>query len=158
MGADYAHVDDRQTEGRCWSHHTAPAEIGVRSAEATGKRVVFVDLDSQGTLRGWWEPPHRGRRRRSEPRAGNALSGESSRKLWMIWRPPGSILCVIDTPPSVHPFLGATIKHADLILLPTRPTTDDLDALPAVLDLIEDSGRPFAFVVTRAPAGPVAAL
>ena len=45
-------------------------------------------------------------------------------------------LCLVDTPPSVHPFLGAVMRLADLILLPTRPTTDDLDALPAILDLV----------------------
>ena len=43
------------------------------------------------------------------------------------------------------------MRLGDLILLPTRPTTDDLDALPAVLDLVEEAGRPFAFVITQAP-------
>ena len=32
---------------------TLARELGVAAAEA-GKRVVFVDLDPQGTLRGWW--------------------------------------------------------------------------------------------------------
>ncbi len=45
------------------------------------------------------------------------------------------------------------MRLADLILLPTRPTTDDLDALPAILDMVEDAGRSFAFVVTQAPPG-----
>jgi chromosome partitioning protein len=62
-------------------------------------------------------------------------------------------LCIVDTPPSVHAFLGEVMRLADLILLPTRPTTDDLDALAAVLDLVEESGVPFAFVVTQAPPG-----
>ena len=62
-------------------------------------------------------------------------------------------LCIVDTPPSIHPFLGAVMRLADFILLPTRPTTDDLDALPAILDLVEEAGRPFAFVVTQAPPG-----
>ena len=28
-------------------------EVGVAAA-SSGKRVVFIDLDPQGTLRGWW--------------------------------------------------------------------------------------------------------
>ncbi len=32
---------------------TLARELGVAAA-AAGKRVVFVDLDPQGTLRGWW--------------------------------------------------------------------------------------------------------
>ncbi len=32
---------------------TLAREIGVAAA-AAGKKVVFVDLDPQGTLRGWW--------------------------------------------------------------------------------------------------------
>jgi chromosome partitioning protein len=130
---------------------TLAREIGVAAA-ATGKRVVFVDLDPQGTLRGWWN-------RRTESVKGNpnpGLATPSPNNLAQALREldaGGIDLCVIDTPPSVHPFLAATMKLVDLILLPTRPTTDDLDALPAVLDLVEDAGRPFAFVVTQAPPG-----
>ena len=36
------------------------------------------------------------------------------------------------------------MRLADLVLLPTRPTTDDLDALPAILDPVEEAGRPLA--------------
>jgi chromosome partitioning protein len=130
---------------------TLAREIGVAAA-ATGKRVVFVDLDPQGTLRGWWNRRTEGVE--GDPNPGLATPSPANLpKALDDLDAAGIDLCVIDTPPSVHPFLGATMKHADLILLPTRPTTDDLDALPAVLDLVEDSGRPFAFVVTQAPPG-----
>ena len=68
-------------------------------------------------------------------------------------RAAGVDLCVIDTPPSAHAFLGTVMRLADLVLLPTRPTTDDLEALPAVLDLVEETGRPFVLVVSQAPPG-----
>lgn len=130
---------------------TLAREVGVAAA-AAGKRVVFVDLDPQGTLRGWWN-------RRTESAEGDPNPGLATPVPKDL---PGALeqlrvarvdLCVVDTPPSVHPFLGSVMRLADLILLPTRPTTDDLDALPAVLDLVEESGRPFAFVVTQAPPG-----
>jgi chromosome partitioning protein len=130
---------------------TVAREIGVAAA-ASGKRVIFIDLDPQGTLRGWWNRRTEGIQ--GEPNPGLATPSPAQLpKALSELDAAGIDLCIIDTPPSVHPFLGATMKLADLILLPTRPTTDDLDALPPVLDLVEDSGRPFAFVVTQSPAG-----
>lgn len=130
---------------------TLARELGVAAA-AAGKRVVFVDLDPQGTLRSWWNRRTEGMERDPNP----ALAAP----------PPATIavaldqlqaskmdLCIIDTPPSVHAFLGSVMRLVDLVLLPTRPTTDDIVALPAVLDLVEEAGKPFAFVVTQAPPG-----
>jgi chromosome partitioning protein len=130
---------------------TLARELGVATA-AAGQRVVFLDLDPQGTLRGWWN-------RRTEGLEGDPNPG-------LAFPPPEALasaldelrvarvdLCIVDTPPSVHAFLGEVMRLADLILLPTRPTTDDLDALAAVLDLVEEAGVPFAFVVTQAPPG-----
>ncbi len=130
---------------------TLARELGVAAA-AAGKRVVFVDLDPQGTLRGWWN-------RRTEGHDGDpnpALAAPAPSQMAAAideLRSAGTDICIIDTPPSVHPFLAGVMQFADLILLPTRPTTDDLDALPAILDMAEDAGRPFAFVVTQAPPG-----
>jgi chromosome partitioning protein len=130
---------------------TLARELGVAAA-ISGQRVVFFDLDPQGTLRGWWNRRTEGQG--GEPNPGLATPeptalGEALDQL----RNAGANLCVVDTPPSVHQFLARVMRLADLILLPTRPTTDDLDALPGILDLVEEAGRPFAFVVTQAPAG-----
>ncbi|MCB8878396.1 ParA family protein [Acidisoma silvae] len=130
---------------------TLTRELGVAAA-AAGKRVVFVDLDPQGTLRGWWNRRTEGQSDDPNP----ALAAPSPSQMEDAIRQlkaAGTDLCIIDTPPSVHPFLAGVMKLADLILLPTRPTTDDLDALPAILDLAEEAGRAFAFVVTQAPPG-----
>lgn len=130
---------------------TVARELGVAASRA-GQRVVFLDLDPQGTLRGWWN--RRTETTEGEPNPGLATPtpAKLADALKELAR-AGADLCVVDTPPSVHPFLGQVMKLADLILLPTRPTTDDLDALPAILDLVEEASRPFAFVVTQAPAG-----
>ena len=135
---------------------TLAREIGVVAA-ASGKRVVFVDLDPQGTLRGWWNRRTEGVKGDPNPGLATASPGNLPQALREL-DAAGIDLCILDTPPSVHPFLAATMKLADLILLPTRPTTDDLDALPAVLDLVEDSGRPLRVRRHTSPAGPVPAL
>lgn len=45
---------------------TLARELGVAAAVA-GKRVVFVDLDPQGTLRGWWNRRTEGSGREPNP-------------------------------------------------------------------------------------------
>ena len=130
---------------------TLARELGVVAA-AAGKRVVFVDLDPQGTLRGWWNRRTEGAE--GDPNPGLATPGPQDMAGTLAQlRAAGVDLCIVDTPPSVHPFLASVMQLADLVLLPTRPTTDDLDALPAILDLVEESGRSFAFVVTQVPPG-----
>jgi chromosome partitioning protein len=108
--------------------------------------------DPQGTLRGWWNRRTEGQQSDPNPALAAPSPSQLAAALDQL-RDTGVDLCIIDTPPSVHPFLASVMKLADLILLPTRPTTDDLDALPAILDMAEDAGRPFAFVVTQAPPG-----
>jgi chromosome partitioning protein len=130
---------------------TLARELGVAAA-AAGKRVVFVDLDPQGTLRGWWNRRTEGAEGEPNPALATPAPTQMTEALDQL-RAAKVDLCIIDTPPSVHAFLGSVMRLVDLILLPTRPTTDDLEALPAVLELVEESGRPFVFVVTQAPPG-----
>ena len=121
-------------------------------AAASGQRVVFLDLDPQGTLRGWWN-------RRTEGQAGNPNPGLATpdphrlRTSLDELRAARIDLVIVDVPPSLHSFFSDVMRNADLILPPTRPTTDDLDALAGVLDVVEEAGRPFTFVVTQAPPG-----
>jgi chromosome partitioning protein len=130
---------------------TLVRELGVAAA-AAGKRVVFVDLDSQGTLRGWWNRRTEGAQGDPNPALATPPPAQMADAIEQL-RVAGGDLCVIDTPPSVHAFLGSVMRLADLVLLPTRPTTDDLEALPSILDLVEEAGRPFVFVPTQVPAG-----
>jgi chromosome partitioning protein len=130
---------------------TLARELGVAAA-AAGKRVVFIDLDPQGTLRGWWNRRTEEAEGDPNPALATPAPARMAEALGQL-REAGVDLCIIDTPPSVHAFLGSVMRLVDLILLPTRPTTDDLEALPAVLDLVEEAARPFVFVVTQAPPG-----
>jgi chromosome partitioning protein len=130
---------------------TLARELGVAAASAR-QRVVFVDLDPQGTLRGWWNRRTEGIDGEPNPGLATPAPAQLESALSQL-RDAGIDLCIIDTPPSIHAFLGSVMKLADLILLPTRPTTDDLDALAPLLELVEDSGRPYVFVPTQVPAG-----
>lgn len=130
---------------------TVSRELGVAAA-AAGQRVVFLDLDPQGTLRGWWNRRTEGQA--EDPNPGLATPDPTRIKAALDELRAGGIdLVVVDVPPSLHAFFADVMRAADLILLPTRPTTDDLDALAGVLDVVEETGRPFSFVVTQAPPG-----
>jgi chromosome partitioning protein len=131
---------------------TLARELGVLAA-SEGQRVVFIDLDPQASLSKWWnrrtadaiEPPN------------PALATPTPDQLFMVLDrlrdSEAADLVIIDVPPSVHSFLLGVMRAADFILVPSRPTSDDFDALPAVVEMIEQSGKRYAFAVTQAPTG-----
>jgi chromosome partitioning protein len=57
---------------------------------------------------------------------------------------------LIDTPPSAHAFVADVIARADLVVVPVRPTPDDLDAVGPTLDMVEAAGKNFVFIVSQA--------
>jgi chromosome partitioning protein len=64
----------------------------------------------------------------------------------------GFAWCVVDTPPADSEQNAKVIAQADLVLIPTRPSPHDLDALGATLALCHASQRRFVFVVNAAKA------
>jgi len=114
--------------------------------------VALVDLDSQGGLTRWWS-----RRTRKAPESGRAdmdlleISADvmpaAAAKLRARYG-----LVIVDSPPSVHETVRAVAAAADLALVPSRPTVDDLDAVGPIVRLLRgvcDVG----FVLTQVPGG-----
>ncbi|MBV9826046.1 MAG: AAA family ATPase [Alphaproteobacteria bacterium] len=60
-------------------------------------------------------------------------------------------LLILDTPPHADTTATAAAQAADLLLIPTRPSGPDLDALPASIHLARTSGKPFFVVLNAAP-------
>jgi chromosome partitioning protein len=119
-------------------------------AVAAGDGAALVDTDPQGSLTDWWN------RRQAEVPALARLDGDMSAGLAALAE-GGVELVLVDTPPSVHPWLSDLLRLADLVLIPVRPSPDDLAAVSATLDLVEAAGRPFAFVVSQAKPGTILA-
>jgi chromosome partitioning protein len=112
-------------------------------AVAFGPRTALIDTDPQGTLTSWWD-----RRKADTPilvRDENGMQATLD-----VLRESGVQVVIIDTPPSAHAFVGDVIALADLVLVPVRPTPDDLDAVGPTLDMIENAGRNFCFVLSQA--------
>ena len=62
----------------------------------------------------------------------------------------GFAYCFIDTPPALTEQNRKILKLADLVLIPVRPSPNDLWSLGATLDLVKQAGIPFVFVLTQA--------
>jgi chromosome partitioning protein len=113
-------------------------------AEVRHAPVVMLDTDPQGSLTTWYN------RRAAETPQLAQLGTQSIDEVLGRLRAAGAALAIVDTPPSVHLFVRELIAAADLVLVPVRPSPDDLGAIGPTLELIEAAGRPFAFVITQA--------
>ncbi len=115
------------------------------SAENVGAGpVAIIDTDPQGGLSGWWNARSAATPVFIEPtKAGlNATLAQL--------RSQGFKLVLIDSPPQATRAIEATIKLADLVIIPVTPSPHDLRAVGATVDLVTASGRPMIFVVNRA--------
>ena len=59
-------------------------------------------------------------------------------------------LVFIDTPPAVADTIKAVVGHADLVVIPTRPSPHDLRAAGATVDLVENLDKSLVFVLNGA--------
>jgi chromosome partitioning protein len=131
---------------------TLAREIGTLAA-AGGARVVFVDLDPQASLSKWWNRRTAGATEPPNPALAATRPDQLLGVLNHLRASDSADLVVVDVPPAVHGFLLGLMQGADVILIPVRPTTDDFDALPEIVEMVERAGRRYAFVLTQAPTG-----
>jgi chromosome partitioning protein len=112
-------------------------------AVALGEGTVIIDTDPQGSLTSW-----RNRREAETPYL-IGIDGTLGRTLDRL-REAGVETVLIDTPPSAHAIVADVIRAADLVLVPVRPSPDDIDAVGATLEIVEGAGTPFIFVISAA--------
>lgn len=132
--------------------------------------ACIVDADPMHGLLKWWV-----RRQSDEPRLLHAMSSDTDLTLANVGKLAGALplpldklpvavaaaaregykVCFIDTAPSSGEDVQACIALADLVLMPVRPTQDDLDAVAETLKLVKDAGKPAAFLLNAATKGAV---
>lgn len=116
---------------------TLARELAV-AAVLAGRRVALADLDPQGTTRGWYD-----RRQDQEPAV---VAFDPVRP--DLERLAGAFdLLLVDTPPGAHAWLASLVELADAVLVPVRPTPDDLLGAAPIAAALE--GCPWAFVLTQ---------
>ena len=117
--------------------------LGVQAARASDT-VYLIDTDTQGTLTQWHEA-----REAEEPRRVE-LPIEGLREGLALLSAQGADYVLIDTPPQASDKLHEVFNLADLVLVPIKPTSDDLKAAAVTVAKLKDLGVPFLFVVTQA--------
>ncbi len=118
---------------------TLARELAV--AASSTMRVALADLDPQGTTSGWYQ------RRSAESPALVTLDPTKSVQHLVD---AGVDLLVVNTPPGQPPYLGKLLAGADVVLVPVRPTPDDLlAAAPIAASLAGHLA--WAFVLSQVP-------
>ena len=125
---------------------TLAASLSVAAERANNGPVVIIDTDPQNTLATWWNA-----RDEETPQLASLTLRELPRKIADLTA-AGFVYCFIDTPPALTEQSRQVLKLADLVLIPTRPSPNDLWSLGATLDLVKQADAPFVFVLTQAKA------
>ena len=115
-----------------------------------GLKVALLDTDPQQTLTRWGTE-RAGAGPRALPLHLDAPAG---------WRLPAALdklrggqdVVLLDTPPHADTDARIAIRNANLVLVPLQPSSADLWAMDATLDLARGEKRRAAIVLNRAPA------
>jgi chromosome partitioning protein len=125
---------------------TLSGHLAVEASRAGAGEIALIDTDPQGSLAHWWNA-------RTAPaphfvKAGLMDLEESLAGLKRM----GIKIAVIDTPPAITQSISRVVAHADLVIVPTRPSPHDLRAVGATVDIAERHGKPLIFVINAATA------
>lgn len=125
---------------------TLSGHLAVEAVRAGAGEIALIDTDPQGSLAHWWnarQAPAPHFVKAGLPDLENALAGLER---------AGVKIAVIDTPPAITQSISRVVAHADLVLVPTRPSPHDLRAVGATVDIAERHGKPLIFVINAATA------
>jgi len=137
--------------------------LAVAAIRAGVARVALVDLDPMQGLSRWWKRRPEdgielidlapaGMPRDTPPQRIAAAQAAAERLAGAIpsLAEQGFGLTIVDTPPAADRIVQLAVEAADLVVVPVRPSPDDLDAVGETADLVTAAGRPMVFVVNSA--------
>ncbi len=99
-------------------------------------------MDPQGTTTGWYK-------RRQAKTPALVILGDKGQAPHV--EAAGAEILVIDTPPGQPAFLATLVKRADVVLVPVRPTPDDLLAAAPIAQSLAKHPA-WAFVLSQVPS------
>lgn len=133
---------------------TLAAHLAVEAENCGAGPIMLIDGDPQRTLTQWWED-----------RAANGTlapgllkrNGKdvSDRKFNLLadmeaMREFGANFVIIDTPPGLSSEIQEAVRHADLVVIPVRPSPHDLRASAATIALARNFGKEVLFILNGA--------
>ncbi|HET7084001.1 MAG TPA: ParA family protein [Rhizomicrobium sp.] len=125
---------------------TLSGHLAVEAVRAGAGEIALIDTDPQGSLAAWWNA-----RTAPNPHFVKAGLPDLERALAEL-RQAGIKIAFIDTPPAITQSISRVVAHADLVVVPTRPSPHDLRAVGATVDIAERHGKPVVFVINAATA------
>ncbi len=123
---------------------TLCGQLAVQAELMNAGPVAVVDTDPQGSLSQWWNA-----RKAEAPLFLKTRMDYLANDLEEL-RDKGIKLVFVDSPPAVTGIIEQIISHADLVMVPIRPSPHDLRAVGATLDIIEAQDKPLIFAVNGA--------
>ena len=102
--------------------------------------VAVIDLDPMGGLSGWWDA------RKADTPALARVETSLADTLTAL-RAGGYRTIFIDTPPSVGVEVAEAVAVSDMVIVPCKPSPDDLRAVGRTVDVVTRGGKPMIFVI-----------
>ena len=125
---------------------TVSAHMAVQAEVSGAGPVALIDTDPQGSMAKWWNA-----RSSAVPAFARISVPDLGRDIKLLSE-AGYRLIIIDTPPAVTSTIAEVITHADLVVLPTRPSPHDLRAVGPTVDIVQIQAKPLVFVINSATA------
>jgi chromosome partitioning protein len=111
-------------------------------AEAKGETpVAIIDTDPQSSLSKWWN-----KRKAETPLFANVDISKLKEQLEIL-KEQGIATVIIDTPPAVTELISSVISMADLVVIPTKASPHDLEAVASTIDIVESLDKQMVFVI-----------
>ncbi len=124
---------------------TISRNLAVIAAQ-DNQRVLCLDLDPQQSLRAWWSA------RDADDIAMFDADPSPFDLGKVIEKTRDSYdLVIIDTPPAAPAWIGEVLGVSDLVLVPVRPSPDDMRAVGATIGALNKHRAAFAFVMSQTP-------
>lgn len=120
------------------------AHLSVEAERAGDGPVYLIDTDPQGTLSTWHES------REAEAPHRIEVSPDDLPASFDTLAARGAAYCFVDTAPNRGMDTAALFRRADLVLVPVRPSPNDLWAVSATVMLLKQAVTPFLFIVNQA--------
>ena len=116
------------------------------AAKQAGHIVRLIETDPQATLMNW-----QARRDLAEPLVEIVLDADAIEPRLEALAQAGVTLAIIDTAGGISAATTAAIRHADLCMIPARPSVADIEATRSTLDVVRAWKKPFAFILNQTP-------
>lgn len=126
---------------------TCTTHLAVEAGRAGSGPVAVIDTDDQANLSDWWNV-----RDAEHPQFARVTLDTLTEHMATLTK-LGINLAIIDTPSVMTSTIGKAIDVADLVIIPTRPSPNDLRSIGIVVDAVEALGKPFFFVLNCAKEG-----